>query len=80
MGGIAALQGSTTLNNYYFGGATVAQNNGTDNYAIGKGAMEFATSSSLPNNFAVGNQALMGSTTAQNTGADNNAIGYQALD
>jgi hypothetical protein len=79
--GVSAVIGSTTKNNYYFGGATTSIDNnlGTFNYAIGFGAMTNATNTSFANNFAVGKNALLGSTTAQNTGTNNIAIGNSAL-
>ena len=79
---ISVLNGSTTLNNIFFGGATTSAQitSGTYNYAIGQYAMANATSSpSFKRNFAVGYQALMGSSTATNSGQYNIAIGYQSL-
>ena len=77
---VAIAQGSTTLSNYYFAGATTsALNFGTDNLAIGSYAMANATNTGFIDNIAIGYQALMGSPQLQNTGYFNTAIGYQTL-
>ena len=71
--GVAMAQGSTSLNNYYFGGAGNLTGTGTVNVAIGISALPAVTTGS--NNVAVGAAALL----TNSTGVENTALGRSAL-
>ncbi len=80
--GISGVIGSSTRNNFDFGGATSSSVSlGGGNYAIGYGALGNSTTTvgSNADNFAAGRFALQGSTTAGYRGSYNIAIGPSAL-
>ncbi|USN92664.1 MAG: right-handed parallel beta-helix repeat-containing protein [Candidatus Nomurabacteria bacterium] len=73
-----AVTGSTTLNNFFFAGATSSSFYlGSHNYAMGNGALTNLGQGSY--NFAVGGNALAGSSTAGMHGSSNIALGYSTL-